>query len=40
MAPERASLAASIGVDAEHVGLYVVRSCPTDERTKANGFLV
>lgn len=38
--PERASLAAAIGIAAEHVGISVARDCPADERTKANGFLV
>jgi len=40
IAPERASLAAPIGISAEHVGIDVARSCPTDEWAKANGFLV
>ena len=38
--PERASLATHIGVGVEHVGLYVVRPNPTDEKAEANGFLV
>jgi len=40
IAPERASLAANIGVCAEHVGIDVARNCPTDEWAIANGFLV
>lgn len=38
--PERASLAAYIGVYAEHVGINVARLSPADEWAKANGFLV
>jgi hypothetical protein len=40
MAPERASLAAPIGIGAEHVGRYVAHAGQTDEKAQVNGFLV
>ena len=40
MAPERASLAAHIGVCAEHVGRDVAHAGLTDEKTQVDGFLV
>jgi len=40
MAPERAALAARIGVRAEHVGRYVAHAGLTDEKAQVNGFLV